>query len=395
VGNGTRSTSQRRGNGNQVGDPPLLQLISDIYRTPLEPEIWPRLLEQITDLTEAAMGALAIVDLAQRQLTYHWDHNAPKPVPPHHIDNPWSRASFRYPFGTPLLTEELVSLEELQKSELYNEVLVPHRIGHGIGSNLLHEEGKTALFVLFRSAGQGSFSQDARHLVERLLPHLQRATQLHLRLERSELQLAAAHRVMERLHLGVILVDERGRVSFSNPSAERILAAADGLVVEDGEIRATEPDEGPQLARLVGEAVRTGARPGGALGISRPSGKQPLQLLVAPLSDRQEILPGLKRAAAAVFVSDPEVEPEGCAAVLERLYDLTPSEARVAVGVVGGRGLQDVADAIGVGLNTVRTHLQHVFQKTGTRRQAELVQLLLRGPLQLRINAIQHPPAGS
>jgi DNA-binding CsgD family transcriptional regulator len=34
----------------------------------------------------------------------------------------------------------------------------------------------------------------------------------------------------------------------------------------------------------------------------------------------------------------------------------------------------------------VRTHLQHVFQKTGTRRQAELAQLLIRGPLQLQLD---------
>jgi DNA-binding CsgD family transcriptional regulator/GAF domain-containing protein len=398
VGNGIpRNTSQHRRSGNGGEDPPLLELVSDIYRTPLEPEIWPRLLERLVALTGAKMGVQAVVDLAHRQVVYLWDHNAPPGlvVKQHHVDNPWSRASFRHPHGATLLTDELVPRDELQKTEFFHEVLDPLEIGHGIGSNLLHEEGKTALFALFRPAARGPFPDEARRLVEQLVPHIQRATQLHLRLRRTELHLAATERVMERLSIGVLLVDDGGRVSFTNPSARRILGDDDGLLLVKGEIRAVEPHETQLLARLVSQAIRAEAGQGGAMALTRPSGRQPLQLLVAPLSGRHEALPGPRRAVAAIFVSDPEVEPEGCVTILERLYDLTPSEARVAVGVVGGRGLQDVADSIGVGLNTVRTHLQHVFQKTGTRRQAELVQLLLRGPLQLRLEGGPLPPAQS
>ncbi|MFD0325598.1 helix-turn-helix transcriptional regulator [Lysobacter gummosus] len=43
-----------------------------------------------------------------------------------------------------------------------------------------------------------------------------------------------------------------------------------------------------------------------------------------------------------------------------------------------GHGLQHVANALGVTLSTVRIHLQHVFEKTNTHRQAELVRLLLQ-----------------
>ena len=42
-----------------------------------------------------------------------------------------------------------------------------------------------------------------------------------------------------------------------------------------------------------------------------------------------------------------------------------------------GHGLQSVADELRVTLSTARTHLQSVFEKTGTHRQAELVRLLI------------------
>ena len=134
------------------------------------------------------------------------------------------------------------------------------------------------------------------------------------------------------------------------------------------------------------QAARDGdARRAGALAVERPSGRRPLQVVVAPLAAPDNGTDAYGPAAAA-FVSDPDARPGGCVQTLMRLYELTPSEARVAMGVVQGVGLRQVADGIGVSLNTVRTHLQHVFQKTGTRRQAELAQVLIRGPLQLQID---------
>ena len=62
---------------------------------------------------------------------------------------------------------------------------------------------------------------------------------------------------------------------------------------------------------------------------------------------------------------------------MRRLYGLTQAEAEVAVRVLRGDGLKPIADELSVSLATVKTHLQHVFDKTDTHRQAELVRLLL------------------
>ena len=81
---------------------------------------------------------------------------------------------------------------------------------------------------------------------------------------------------------------------------------------------------------------------------------------------------------AIVFVVDPERSPISPERYLRRLYNLTRAEAAVAAEVLEADGLQAVAGRLGVSLETVRTHLAHVFAKTGTRRQAELVRLLLQ-----------------
>jgi DNA-binding CsgD family transcriptional regulator len=39
-------------------------------------------------------------------------------------------------------------------------------------------------------------------------------------------------------------------------------------------------------------------------------------------------------------------------------------------------GVREVAPVLGIGESTVKTHLQHIFEKTGAGRQADLVKLV-------------------
>ncbi|TPG46508.1 helix-turn-helix transcriptional regulator [Sphingomonas glacialis] len=63
--------------------------------------------------------------------------------------------------------------------------------------------------------------------------------------------------------------------------------------------------------------------------------------------------------------------------LLRLLFDLTPAEARLVRNLVEGNALGDAAVLLGIADGTARTHLRNVFLKTGVRRQAELVRLLL------------------
>jgi DNA-binding CsgD family transcriptional regulator len=66
--------------------------------------------------------------------------------------------------------------------------------------------------------------------------------------------------------------------------------------------------------------------------------------------------------------------------VMRQLYRLTPSEARVADRLLDGLEIREIADRLGITLETCRFHLKRVFAKTGTPRQAELIRLMLSLP---------------
>ena len=62
---------------------------------------------------------------------------------------------------------------------------------------------------------------------------------------------------------------------------------------------------------------------------------------------------------------------------LKDRFDLTPAEARLVVHLITGESLRPCAKALGIKYETVRTYLKSVFQKTKTRRQAELVLVVI------------------
>jgi DNA-binding CsgD family transcriptional regulator len=70
---------------------------------------------------------------------------------------------------------------------------------------------------------------------------------------------------------------------------------------------------------------------------------------------------------------------------LESMFGMTPAEARLTEALVQGQSLQQYAEARRVTMSTVRTQLKAATAKTGTRRQADLVRIVLTGPAVLRL----------
>ena len=60
-------------------------------------------------------------------------------------------------------------------------------------------------------------------------------------------------------------------------------------------------------------------------------------------------------------------------------------ELRVALTLAQGFGAKDAAELLGVGEPTVRTHLQRIFLKTRTSRQADMMRLLQASSPPIRI----------
>lgn len=190
----------------------------------------------------------------------------------------------------------------------------------------------------------------------------------------------AALGALNLLAVGVVLVEDSGQILSANRVAQQILERCDGLSVSGGRLLAAYSRDHAALGRSI--ATAAAAMPtSGALACARPSGRRALSVVVRAL---RRHAPPERPGFVAVFITDPEQEMAAEAQDFAGLYGLTPAEARLASSLVRGMSPAQAAGALGLTVNTVRTHLKRIFSKTETRRQSDLVRLLLTGPAPLR-----------
>lgn len=125
-----------------------------------------------------------------------------------------------------------------------------------------------------------------------------------------------------------------------------------------------------RLLKQAGQCLRIGGE--SWVTVPRVCGV-PLVLHTIPLGES-----GSSEQNTVIVLVDLRYSPRPTPGVLQKLFDLTPAEARLAIEIAGGRTLSETSVKMGLSNATLRTQLSAVFNKTQTRRQAELVALLTR-----------------
>ena len=260
--------------------------------------------------------------------------------------------------------------------EFYADWMHPNGLEDGLFVRLTGGPRPTTFLVV--SATRSFNTPERATLMSGLVPHLQQSLRTQDKLAAladSAVELAGALEVVRR---GLIIVAGEHRAINLNSAAERIVRAEDGLCMRSGRVAATSMRADQELQCAIHKALARGpstVRTGQSLTCFRPSGKRPYVIHVLP-SHRRNADEPLRQPMALVLIIDPEEEPEPGAALLRRLYRLTAAEAEVALHAMHGADLKHISEELSISYTTVRTHLQHIFDKTDTHRQAELVHLL-------------------
>jgi DNA-binding CsgD family transcriptional regulator len=176
---------------------------------------------------------------------------------------------------------------------------------------------------------------------------------------------------VEAIGFGIVLVAEDGFITFANMMARELLRRSDGLRASAGWLAGTTAETTARLRTLFKaspEAARRGMPAGATLILERRDGRQPLLAHVMTLGRR-----GSTQTAAAIFIIDPETYALPSFEAFAALHRLTRAETRVLAQIISGKGLVAAAEKLRIGQATARTHMQRIFDKTGTKRQTELL----------------------
>jgi DNA-binding CsgD family transcriptional regulator len=363
----------------------LSELVAGIYDAALDGERWPTVLGQIAEFTGAQIAGLLSKDSVSRAGNVHYDYG----TAPAFLES-YRQTYWRYDPLSPLLffdagevvvaTEQLTR-EEFRDGKFYREWLEPQGWIDCVNVILDKATTSVALLSLVRKQPHGPVDEEMLRRVNLLVPHVRRAVLIGRLVDLKAGQADAMADVFDRLSAGMFLLDQTGAIVHANRPGATLLADRSVVAAQRG--------------RLVLHDVKAGRELEAGLKFIREN-TSGLSIPMTSLDDHRylaHLLPltsGARRrtgstysAVAALFVHPAALEAPAAPAVIAKTFALTMAELRVMMAIVNIGGVAETADALGIAESTTKTHLQRIFAKTGTARQADLVRLVAAyaGPL--------------
>lgn len=244
-------------------------------------------------------------------------------------------------------------------------------------SDLVAGDSISCQLSVFRIRGSRPFRGEDVAAVNIVATHIGNALEAANRVDGAEVERALYSDLLDKLHLGVIIIDASGTIISTSPVAELFLAAREGLQRHAGKLRAANSAEDREFqAAIKGSGEQSpGGGPGASRGLAltKHSGARTLGVIVRPISSGAA---GVARRVA-VYVRDCDFAPEVESEFVRQIFDFTPAEAAVTRRLISGLSLEDTANSLAISRNTARSHLRSIFSKSGVTRQTELMRLVL------------------
>lgn len=351
-------------------------LVDRIYEAAFLPELWPGVLQSLSDVSNSAAGSFSLMmdGVAARFVAT----DLMRPV----FEEIESKREWKHSdvvqmlFSLPppaafIYDADYFPPDVLAANHVRTDRTRPLGIGGEVGSFIRIPTGEVILFAMERWLDNDRPSREELAVLNRMRPHLARAGLIgaRLRLERAQ----AMTSTLQQLGLPAAVMTAMGHVLATNPLLEAspdlfIPTARDGIAIAD-------PNANGLLQAAIGVLSRGAASEVSSIAVAAREDRSACVVHVLPLcGSSRDIFGRGDILIAATPIQQDQTAPSD--SLLAALFDLSPAEAKLAAALSSGAPLKDAALASGITIKSARTYLDRIFSKTGTHRQTELLSLL-------------------
>jgi DNA-binding CsgD family transcriptional regulator len=367
-------------------DERVLEVIEALYEAAMHEALWPHALKELSGLTNSQVTTFWVLDASEnpRLPTFEYLNFDPKGVEEYLEHMAAIDPTVRYLVSHPnqaIVHDGLVITEREKDRHVYydwHERFSDTRFR--IVGQVHPAPSVQAGIALHRTRKAGMFESQDIKLFGYVHKHLVRALAMGVRLGSLGSVEQFTSELLDRNPVAILLLDEQRRIVYCNRAGNALRSNGDGIRAAADGIIALRQQDNRKLQDLITRAlspiVEHGASPGGVMRLHRPSGKRPYGVLVAPISRRYPALSVL-RPAVCVVITDPDAQKPLPSYLLQAAFNLTEAESRLASLLAAGEDLRTAAEKLSITYGTARVRLAEIFQKTDTRRQSELIKLLL------------------
>jgi len=293
--------------------------------------------------------------------------------------DPTTAPMFLRDVGEVASATDLLPHGELHKTCFYKEWLQPQGFVDTLQASLDKSASDFVDVSFMRNGESGMFDNAARERLRLIIPHLRRAVLVGQLVDRTTAQAASFGDALDGICAGLFLVDAGGQIVHANASGQAMLAQGVLVCGSSGKLTTYDTSAAHGLSEIFSSAARDRAGSGpqvGAVPLTGRGGEHYVAHVLSLTAGARRLAGADDRAVAALFVQKASRDLPSPQNAIAKLYRLTPTELRVLSGIVQVGGVPEVAEAMGISVSTVKTHLRRLFAKTGTDRQADLVKLV-------------------
>ncbi|MGH6735509.1 MAG: helix-turn-helix transcriptional regulator [Methyloceanibacter sp.] len=362
----------------------LLTLVGTAYDAAIDPELWPDAVAEVCRFLNCASGAVGAADLLRHDANFLIQWGYPPDAWQDYLDNYYYRnptipQSSRSRIGEIMTLAGLPNYPEIIGSEFFTDWVAPLGIVDVVQGTLDKTASSISLLTCARHKDVGLVGEAEIRRMRLIMPHFRRAVLIGKLLDMRALQAATFAEAIDGLATGVFLVSPLGEIVHANAAGQAVLDEGDPLKLVRGILVAADERVQSSLRKAFAAALEGDAaiEAGGiALPLLSPDGGRFVAHVLPLTSGARHAAGAYHSATAALFVREASIDLPAAINAAGQLYGLTPAEEKVLRAVIEVGGIAPVASLLGASHSTVKTHLEHLFEKTGTRRQAELVKLI-------------------
>ncbi|QCI63677.1 helix-turn-helix transcriptional regulator [Phreatobacter stygius] len=359
----------------------LSDTIGAIYDCALDPQLWSATCRKIAALCESTAGGICVHDMRHVQndqlFVFGYQPEFLERLGQNYAASPMAVADVVSNIGD--VSALSMDSSELSETRFFRDVLEPFGLVDIIWFPALRTGGRMASMHASRGETVPHYQKREISLFKLLSPHVCRALAISDALDIRALRSEMLERTLDALVAGVYLTARDGRVVYMNAAAERQIRTGDAIRIVNNRLHPTDSAARAALSKAIDQATRDGLdmdMTAHSLAIPDAVGTGYVATFLPVDSGQRRSAVAPFAASCAVFMQDPVRAPLMPGEAFARLYGLTGGELRVLLALAQGLGGMEAADMLGISEPTVRTHLQHIFSKTGTLRQTELLLLL-------------------
>jgi DNA-binding CsgD family transcriptional regulator/PAS domain-containing protein len=353
------------------------RLVGLIYEGVTNEEVWQELLALLGDRLNAAGTGLGLQDMATHEFRAVAEagidiglHETYRRVAP---ENRIWQAIGRA--GRRMADWMVMPKSELVDSPLYSEWFAPQGFHGVMAAPIVARKSLSGVVVAFCSRSRGDFAERDVKLLAGFAPHLGRAVSMCLEREQFLAELHAFHQLLDQAEDAVLLLNGELQVIHASIAAGALLDREDGLLLRHHRLVARHPDDDARLQAVFCPRPRLGQPVPEDFAVARRPERHPLLVEVMRFGSSGIDGP-FAGAACVVRISDPEARRKFDPRVLQRLFGLTPAEARVVLEMLPPRSEDEAADRRGVTKSTFRAQHHTAYGKLSINGRDELVHLL-------------------